>query len=231
MTVAGTVTKTFSVIDSKPLLFPCCQEDDIPKDFQPQFSIALNISAASKTPNTKTSMRIGQMSDEEKMSLHNFEKQASSKVGDSTEFITEQPTVKSMAEATRNTQFGKVRGQAGEEGKYVFVSYQQKLAAEPMTFPHLRTPPLRNNSNMPGGAHFKKLVQAVVQSRLPADHEECGRAIDQGDCFVFGDAGKHGNNSALMSVFMTDDGTHLPKVAKTLYCHYCEEDRLRGGGS
>ena len=66
-----------------------------------------------------------------------------------------------MAEMLRNTAFGKVRGVPDEDGHYVLVSYQPKLAAEPAQMPHLRhrVPHLRNSPTMPGGAHFKKMIQ------------------------------------------------------------------------
>jgi hypothetical protein len=177
-----------------------------------------------KTPDTKAAMRIARMTTEEQQSLEAFEKSVLATVGNHTEWVTEKPTVKSMAEAIRNTEFGKVKGTPGEDGRYVIISYQPKLAAETTTMPHLRTPPLRNNAQLPGGAHYKRLIQAVVQSRSPADSDECGQFIDPGDVFVVGDSGKHGNFAALMSPFVSDDGTYLAKVSKTLYVHYNEED-------
>jgi len=174
----------------------------------------------------KVVLRLSKMTDEEKGSLSKFEKQAMQKVTDATEWIIEHPTVKGMAEAIRNTEFGKVRGTHGEDGKYVVVSYQPKMAAETMSMPHLRVPPLRNNTNIPGGPHYKKMIQAVIQSRLPAESPDCGAAIDDGDCYVIGDGGKHGNQTALLAVFTTDEGNSLSKVHKTLYAHYDEEDQF-----
>ena len=164
------------------------------------------------------------MTEEEQQSLEAFEKSVLATVGNHTEWLTEKATVKSMAEDIRNTAFGKVKGSPGEDGRYVIISYQPKLAAETTTMPHLRTPPLRNNAQLPGGAHYKRLIQAVVQSRSPADSDECGEHIDPGDVFVVGDSGKHGNFAALMTPFVSDDGTYLTKVSKTFYVHYNEED-------
>ena len=167
------------------------------------------------------------MTEDEKAELHGYEKQAQARVGDATEWLVESPTVKGMAEAIRNTEFGKIRGQGDEDGRYVLISYQPKIAAEPTSMPHLRIPPLRNSPSLPGGQRYKKMIQAVIQSRQPADSGECGVALHHGDCFVVGDAERHGNTTALMSVFCTDEGAHLQKVTKTLYCHYSEENLHR----
>ncbi len=202
------------------------QEDDTAGKGDSNFAIAMNVSVATGTPDAKVSLRVKQMTEDEKAELHRYEKQAQARVGDATEWLVEKPTVKAMAEAIRNTAFGKVRGQGGEDGRYVVISYQPKIAAEPTSMPHLRIPPLRNSPTLPGGQHYKKMIQAVIQSRQPADSDECGLALHDGDCFVVGDAGRHGNTPALLSVFSTDEGAHLQKVTKTLYCHYSEEDPL-----
>ncbi len=66
-----------------------------------QFSIALNISCSMKTPDTKAAMRVAKMTNEELQSLEAFEKSVLGTVGNHTEWLTEKPTVKSMAEAIK----------------------------------------------------------------------------------------------------------------------------------
>lgn len=192
----------------------------------PSLDIALNIQPAQKTPDVKMSLRVSAMTDEEKTTVADYQKLAVSIVANGTEWLAERPTIKAMAESIRSTEFGKVRGTPGDAGKYVFVSYQPKMAAEPTSLPHLRIPPLRNSPQLPGGAHYKKMVQALVQSRAEAGSEECGASIHEGDCFVVGDGGRHGNAAAIMSAFSREDGTHLPRCSKALFCFYREEDHL-----
>ena len=62
------------------------------------------------------------------------------KVGIGIELIVEQEHASAMAEAIRNTQFGKVRGSSGEDGRYVAIVYFSKVAAEAATQPCCRTP-------------------------------------------------------------------------------------------
>ena len=81
----------------------------------------MNIHAGNKTPDSKATFRIQQMGQEEKESLKSFEKLALYRVGDHTEWLCEQPTVKGMAEAIRNTEYGKVRGTPGENARYAVV--------------------------------------------------------------------------------------------------------------
>ena len=169
-------------------------------------------------------MKIQNMDEEEQRNLAHFEKMAASKVGEMTEFVVEAPTVKAMAEAIRNTEFGKVRGVPSEEGSYVVISYQPKLSGETSHMPYLRVCPLRNNPQSPGGAHFKKMIQAVIQSRLPAVDADCGKALQPSDCFIIGDGGKHGNHTAFLHAFCDTDGAHLPKTTKSMFVHYREED-------
>ena len=118
------------------------------------FPLALSVAPTSKTPDVKVSMRISKMREDEKMSLRSFEKLALARIADHSEWLIEEPTSKAMAASIRSTEYGKVRGQPTEDGKYGLVSYQPKIASEPATTPHLRIPPLRNSASMPGGAHY-----------------------------------------------------------------------------
>eukprot|EP00959_Pyramimonas_sp_CCMP1952_P470946 9497577-Pyramimonas_sp.AAC.1 len=161
----------------------------------------MGVSEVQRAPDPKAMMRINQMSTTEKDELTNFERMALERVGNCAEIIEECETVKQMAEAIRNTEFGKVHGAPGEHGRYVVISYQSKVAAEPTTQPQLRLAPLRNAASMPGGARYKKMIQAVMQSREPADSDMVGHAIHEGDVYIIGDAGKHGNYQNLTSAF------------------------------
>ena len=191
---------------------------------QHTFSLALNITDATKTPDAKMSMRLKAMTTEERDDLLYYEKLALTKIADHTEWVTEQLTVKQMAEVIRNTEYGKTRGVAGEQGQYIMISYQPKIAAEAATQPHLRQPPLRNQRTAPGGPHYQKMVQAMVSAREPADSVTAGHSLHDGDVYVVGDGGKHGNSLAILSVFSKPSGGSVEKVNKTLMVHYSEED-------
>ena len=142
------------------------------------------------------------MSVEQRGDLAIFKKMAADKVGELTEFVVEAPTQKTMAAAIRNTELGSVRGEPSEDGTYVFVSYQPKLSGDTPTTPSVRACLLRNREGAPGGAHFEHMIQAVLQSRLPAVDEGCGAGIHPGDCFVIGDGGRHGNQHASQQAFV-----------------------------
>ena len=120
------------------------------------FTLALNISPAAKTPDVKAAMRVKAMTSDERDDLRYYEKLALTKIADNSEWVIEQSTVKQMAEAIRNTEYGKARGVADEDGHYVFINYLPNIAAESTHQPHLRQPPLRNNTTAPGGAHYKQ---------------------------------------------------------------------------
>ena len=170
-----------------------------------KFQVALGIgSGADKAPDVKMKLRIGSMTQAEKSSLAAHEKTALAKVADHTEWVIEETTEKAMAHTLRTSSLGQVRGTASEEGKYVMISYQPKIAAETQTTPHLRIPPLRNNQSMPGGAHFRKMVRAMIASRF--GEEEVGNSLHAGDVFVIGDGGKHGNQTPILSAFVSTAG-------------------------
>ena len=64
------------------------------------------------------------------------------------------------------------------------------------------------------------MIQATIQSKLPAVDEDCAAALHAGDCFVIGDGGKHGNQAAFHHAFVDKSGAHLSKVAKSLFVCY-----------
>ena len=61
------------------------------------------------------------------------------------------------------------------------------------------------------------MVQALIQSRLPAVDDDCGAKLHAGDCFVIGDGGKHRNQAAFRHAFVDKTGAHLSNVAKGLF--------------
>ena len=73
------------------------------------FTLALNISPAAKTPDVKAAMRVKAMTNDERDDLRYYEKLALTKIADNSEWVIEQSTVKQMAEAIRNTEYGKAR--------------------------------------------------------------------------------------------------------------------------
>ena len=76
---------------------------------------------------------------------------------------------------------------------------------------------------MPGGAHLKKMIGAVIASRFDENAE--GVELHEGDCYLLGDSGKHGNYISMMSAFCDPDGAAVAKTPKVLYVHYDQEDR------
>ena len=186
------------------------------------FQIAMNVSDAQKAAEPQLLMKVNSMSECQKELLMNHELEAQRMTASSFELLVEKTTAKQIAEDLRNSEFGKVKGTGGEEGRYCFISYQSKLAGESTSLPHLRPPSLRNAASLPGGAHLKKMVQAVLQSRSPGGTDIS--EIHAGDCFVLGDAGKHGNNAALLTPFVDSNGATLVRSTKTLHANYDEED-------
>ena len=89
------------------------------------------------------------------------------------------------------------------------------------TQPHLRHVPLRIQPGS-GNGHYKKLVQAVMLSRATPSQENLD--IHEGDIFVMGDGGRHGNFTALMSAFVDNESKALSKAVKTIYVQYNEDD-------
>ena len=156
--------------------------------------------------------------------LKHFEDQAAERVTFFCEILTEMEDAKHMAEAFQSTALGKLRGENDDSSAMIPIFYTSKLAGEMVTQPQYRPPILRKDSNTPGGNHIKKMISAVLLSRQPEDHSERGQNIHDGDCFVISDAGKHGNQQAIMSVFCTPDNKPLQKTVKTLQCFYDEED-------
>ena len=108
----------------------------------------------------------------------------------------------------------------------MFINYLPNIAAESTHQPHLRQPPLRNNTTAPGGAHYNNMMQSVVLAREPAESITAGHDLHDGDVYVIGDGGKYGNLQAIMQVFSKPTGGLVDKVSKSLMVHYAEEDVL-----
>ena len=180
---------------------------------------------------TKAIMTIQKMDEADEQRLESFQREALSRVDEGTEIIVEEDTVKSMAEKLRNTAFGKATGVPSPTGGYVVVVYFPKQAGECTTQPGSRTPPLRNNAAQPGGAHYKRLLTAVMQSRFPAEDLAAGRELEihAGDCFLVSDGGKHGNQASLMSPWLSggDNRKGITKVSKTLFIQYDEDSLMQ----
>ena len=162
--------------------------------------------------------------DEEVVSI--YEKKAMDRVSKFVEVLVGKSNTAAMAADLRSTDFGKIRGTEGKsdnDAEAVMIFYRPQLASEYATQTQQRVPPLRRDGAC--GGHYKSLVQAVLQSRLPADDEACGRIIHEGDCFVVGDGGKDGNAGAILAAFCDADGKTLAKHAKKLLAFY-DEDQL-----
>jgi hypothetical protein len=124
----------------------------------------------------------------------------------------------------------------------VYIYYRPQLASEYATETlggrHqciTRVPPLHKDGS--GGAQFKNTIQAVLQSRLAADDEYCGKFINEGDCFVIGDGGKDCNGKLIQGAFVyhrSDSGketsTLLSKQYKKLAVYYDEGELVKWRG-
>ena len=87
----------------------------------------------------------------------------------------------------------------GSDGAYICSIYDYTLTGESITAPHLRACPLR-------AAHLKKMISGVIASRDLTD------ALHPGDLYMLLDAGRAGNEAALMSGFTKEsDGKTLIK--------------------
>ena len=97
--------------------------------------VASNPNGGKGAPDKKLLMHIMKMDEEQRRQLSQFEKLAAAKVGEMAEFVVEGQTAKAMAEAIRNTEFGKLRGVPSEDGTYVVISVQPKIVGETATHP------------------------------------------------------------------------------------------------
>ena len=185
--------------------------------------IALNVSSAAKSGDVRVRMRLNAMDDEEKTDLRYYMTKAQQILANGVELIKEQPRAKSLAEAIRNTSFGKVRGTCNDDGNYVAIFYTYRMAAESTSSPNSRLPPLRISTTLPGGNHYKKSMQGVINSRLPADSDGVGDELHEGDVFVIPDGGKHGLATQFSTAFVNSNGHAMQKTAKVLVAHYDEE--------
>jgi hypothetical protein len=189
------------------------------------FSIAMGISSANQQPNARVFMKINALSDDERDALRMFEKEALAIISQGVELLAEKPSAAQMAEAMRNTAFGKIKGVPGDQGQYAIAMYAPRLAAESTTQPALRVPPLRNTSGPGGGPpHYRKMVQSVLMMRYETGDDHAGNAIDPGDVFIISDSGRHGNVSPILSAFVDMAGTALQRCHAVLYAAYGEGD-------
>jgi len=95
-------------------------------------------------------------------------------------FVTELDSEAALSTAISQTVAGKVRGDRNK-GNYVLIIYDVKDSGEALSNASQRIPPLRS-------AHLKKLLAAVIRTRNPLE-------LDDGDCFVLFDGGRHGHPS------------------------------------
>ncbi len=176
-----------------------------------------------ETENTTLQEALTQLTPAKALALAKHEKDAVGAVEVGVQLVEEQNSSQSMAAVIKGTPVGKLRGTSRGQ---VMIIYSVRLAGESTTQPHLRSPTLRNDPEAPGGAHYRKLVQGVLQARLElrdktSDQDEA-LAIDPGDCIVIADAGRHGNTAALLAVFKDEAMKPIPKTVRTLMVHYTE---------
>ena len=166
---------------------------------------------------------IKNMSFDEEQVIENYEKKSSERVARFVEIIVMKPDVKDLAADFRNTQFGKLRGGEFNEGESdcVIIYYRPQGASEYQTQTQWRVPTLRRDG--PCGGHFKCSIQAVLQSRLPANDEHCGKYIHEGDCFVVSDGTKESNKALLMNAFTDPENKSIATHQKKLTM-FVEED-------
>ena len=113
-----------------------------------------------------------------------------------------------MASNAKESPVGQLRG---SDGCYIGIMYDYKLTGEPITAPHLRACPLRQH-------HLRKMISGVLSTR------ESGDVMHAGDLFMLLAAGRHGNESTLMSGFVKEsDGKVMAKTKKTVHVFFSEE--------
>ena len=201
-------------------------EDDEPND---------NINVQQKTEaEVKIETNIKAMSYDEMQIVETHEKKSSDRVGRLVEVLVMKPDTKQMAADIRNTAFGKLRGgvvSTDGESDCVVIFYRPQGASEYATQTQSRIPTLRKDG--PCGGHYKCSIQAVLQSRLPEGDENCGKTIDDGDCYVVSDGAKESNKATLMQAFADMENKSLPSHQKRLMLFFEEDDvtRRRDGAS
>ncbi len=164
-------------------------------------------------------------SEAEQSLLNRYEKEAREIVDVGVDLALEQTSQAAMAACIGNTPVGKLRGTPHKNGGMILIFYNIRMAGETTTQPHLRLPPFRNDPDAPSGAHYKKMIMAVIASRRSPSQAQ-GEETDElhpGDCFVIGDAGRTGNTPQIMAAFKDErNGQPLSKSVKSLMVHYTE---------
>ncbi len=166
----------------------------------------------------------GQCSEGDQILMSQYEKEAAEIVDVGVDLVPE-TTQAAMNACISNTPVGKLRGAPSKNGGMIVIFYNIRVAGETTTQPQLRLPPFRNDQDAPSGAHFKKMISAVIASRRPpgqSANEEADQ-LHPGDCFVIGDAGRSGNLPQILAAFKDDkSGQPLSKSVKSLMVHYTE---------
>lgn len=151
--------------------------------------------------------KINTMDDGAKDQLYTFERKAMQVVADHVQLIVEGSSATLLSKQLADTFAGTQRG----DDKKVLIIYDNKLAGEAQTTPHLRVPPLQVD-------RLKKMIQAINMTR------DGGHAcIDDGDIFMIFDAMQQGNKALIYNQFVTQDSKALTKSVQTLHIHYSED--------
>ena len=147
--------------------------------------------------------------DDKKSSLEMFERKAKQKVADHVQLVTEQKSSVAQAKMIAGTYVGSPTA-SWEARDTVLYIYDQKLAGESQTAPHLRVPPLKSE-------RLKKCIQSITGIKDPD-----ANALAEGDVFILMDAGVSGNAGSMMGAFANSDGKAITKAVSKLFLPYSE---------
>ncbi|CAE7861416.1 unnamed protein product [Symbiodinium necroappetens] len=106
-----------------------------------------------------------------------------------------------------------IAGIIAAKDKTVLVYYDQKAAGESVTAPHLRVPPLKADR-----------VKTAIQSTCA--FADSGGELPMNCMFMISDAGKAGNDRAILNSFMNEGGASMAKHHKSLFVGYKEADLI-----
>ena len=93
------------------------------------------------------------------------------------------------------------------------VAYDQKLAGESITAPHLRLPTFK-------GDRLKTFVASVLEAA------ESQQQLPPNMVFAVLDAGCFGNKTVIHNCFVAESGTRLTVTSKALYVAVNQEDMV-----
>ena len=154
--------------------------------------------------------QINALADDGKEDLKTLEKDAKQKVADYVQLVVESGSATSLSKLIADSYVGSLRGD-GDGLEQVLIFYDNKLAGEAQTTPHLRMPSMKTE-------RVKKCITAVNLTRDGGQD-----SLDAGDLFLFFDGGVTGNRTVMLNQMQNSEGKPLNKSVFNLYLHYSED--------